>query len=84
MARLTTILTVWTLGLTLGLASLVSAQQNPAAPRKQMRALRMNNGAVHLDGRLDDPVWAKAEKVTDFLQKEPVENGVPWAEPKSP
>ena len=41
----------------------MAATEAPAPPR--------------IDGRLDDDVWALAEVVTDFLQREPVEAGVP-------
>jgi hypothetical protein len=33
--------------------------------------------AVALDGRLDDPAWEEAEPVTDFVQVEPEEGGMP-------
>jgi len=75
--RLTTCLTISGLTAGLLLASSIDAQHNPNAPRKQMRASRISNGAVRLDGRLDDEVWSQAGKVSDFLQKEPVENGTP-------
>jgi hypothetical protein len=58
-------------------ASATQAQHNPDTPRKQMTALKVNSPSPHLDGRLDDPVWQKASWVSDFLQKEPAENGVP-------
>jgi len=41
----------------------MAATEAPAPPR--------------IDGRLDDDVWGLAEVVTDFLQREPVEAGVP-------
>ena len=41
----------------------MAATEAPAPPR--------------INGRLDDDVWALAEVVTDFLQREPVEAGVP-------
>ncbi len=41
----------------------MAATEAPVAPR--------------IDGRVDDDVWALAEVVTDFLQREPVEGGVP-------
>ncbi len=45
--------------------------------RKQMQATRIVDGSLKIDGRLDDQNWKQAEFVTDFKQKEPVENGVP-------
>jgi hypothetical protein len=59
------------------LASSARAQHNPNAPRKQMTALKVNSPSPRQDGRLDDPVWQKAVWVSDFAQKEPVENGTP-------
>lgn len=35
--------------------------------------------ALKLDGELDDEVWARAEPVTDFRQREPREDGEPTA-----
>jgi len=48
-----------------------------AASRKQATATRMPNGGVRIDGRLDDEAWQKATPITDFTQKEPVENAPP-------
>lgn len=39
--------------------------------------MRVDNDAVHLDGRLDEAVWQRAEAVTDFVQKEPMEGASP-------
>jgi len=47
------------------------------AGRKQATATRMANGGVRIDGRLDDEAWQKATPITDFTQKEPVENAPP-------
>jgi hypothetical protein len=47
--------------------------QDAEMGRKQARAVRVPNGSVRLDGRLDDPVWQQAPPVIDFVQKEPVE-----------
>jgi hypothetical protein len=55
------------------------AQHNPNAPRKQMTVLKVNSPSPRLDGRLDDPIWRNAEWISDFAQKEPVENSVPSA-----
>lgn len=78
MKRLTTCLTTSGLALAgLFLLSPTQAQHNPNAPRKQMTALKVNSPSPRLDGRLDDGVWQQASWVSDFAQKEPVENGVP-------
>jgi hypothetical protein len=55
-----------------------SAQE--AADRKWARAVRVANGVVRVDGRLDEPAWRDAPAVTDFTQKEPIE-GAPATEP---
>jgi hypothetical protein len=45
--------------------------------RKQATATRVDNGSIRIDGRLDDEAWQKARPITDFVQKEPVENAAP-------
>ncbi len=49
---------------------------SPRAP-KQARAARINGSAPRVDGMLDDAAWARAESVTDFVQKIPVEGAAP-------
>ena len=44
---------------------------------KVATATRIRGGAVRLDGKPDEAVWQTAEAVTNFVQKEPVENGKP-------
>ncbi len=63
----------------LSLASPVFAQTtvNGSGNRKQATALRVPNGSIRVDGRLDDEVWEKATPITDFMQKEPVEGAAP-------
>ena len=39
--------------------------------------MRVDAGAVRLDGRLDEEVWQLAEPVDDFTQKEPTEGALP-------
>src|SRR5688572_18813075 len=48
-----------------------------AEGRKQARAVRVADGAVRVDGRLDDAAWQSAPPITDFVQKEPVEGVAP-------
>jgi Domain of unknown function (DUF5916) len=73
----------WQATLAIGLALVwlpasSEAQQDVAEPPlKRATAVRMPDGAVHLDGRLDEDVWESAPAVTDFIQKEPVEGAVP-------
>jgi hypothetical protein len=53
------------------------AQVNSLEPRKQATAVRVAEGLISLDGRLDEAVWGSAEPLTDFVQKEPVEGASP-------
>ena len=46
--------------------SALGAQQR--AGSKQAAALRVPDGSVQLDGRLDEAVWQRATPVTDFVQ----------------
>ena len=63
----------------LSLASPLFAQTpvNGAGNRKQATALRVPNGSIRVDGRLDDEAWEQATAITDFIQKEPVEGAAP-------
>lgn len=45
--------------------------------RKQARAQRVANGAVRVDGRLDEDVWRSIPPIVDFVQKEPIEGAAP-------
>src|SRR5919106_1336054 len=45
--------------------------------RKQARAVRVADGAIRVDGRLDEQAWRAAPPLTDFVQKEPVEGAPP-------
>jgi hypothetical protein len=69
---------------TLGLCALLAVVHGEAlaqeSGRKQATALRVEDGAIRLDGSLDESVWRQGTPVTDFLQKEPVE-GAPATEP---
>ncbi|HWI20864.1 MAG TPA: DUF5916 domain-containing protein [Vicinamibacterales bacterium] len=60
-------------------AASVSAQApiSGSANRKQATAIRVPNGSIRVDGRLDDEVWRRATPITDFVQKEPVEGAQP-------
>jgi len=48
-----------------------------AAPRKQVRAVRLEGTGIKLDGRLDDPAWGRAAWITDFTQKMPHDGAPP-------
>lgn len=69
----------WSLSLVLLLAPALSAQERDHAAngRKQATAARIADGAMHVDGRLDEEVWQRAAPITDFVQKEPIEGAPP-------
>ena len=50
------------------------------AGRKQATAVRIDDGVIRVDGRLDETVWQSAPAMTDFIQKEPVEGAPPSEE----
>src|SRR5258708_71524 len=52
----------------------LAAQETPAAARKQAVAVRVSNGAIDVNGRLDEPAWTQNPAIADFIQKEPIEN----------
>jgi hypothetical protein len=62
------------------LPALLVAQQ-PAAlqptAQKHATAIRVASGAINLDGKLTESVWATAPALTDFVQKDPIEGGAP-------
>ncbi len=61
------------------MAPAAGAQQTPGQTnQRRVRALRISE-PIKLDGRLDEPAWARAEPATDFLQEEPQE-GAPATE----
>lgn len=45
--------------------------------RKQARAIRVDPGAIRLDGHLDEAAWAQATPIVDFFQAEPTEGAAP-------
>ena len=51
--------------------------QTPGTGVKQARATRVGDGAIRIDGTLDEPIWRTAPVVTDFLQAEPDEGARP-------
>ena len=51
--------------------------QAPAAGPLEARAVRVPDGAVRIDGTLDERVWEIAPPVTDFVQAEPNEGAEP-------
>jgi uncharacterized protein DUF5916 len=61
-------------------AAVAAAQGSPDIDRKHATALRVGDGMIKVDGRLDEDAWVHASVVDDFVQKEPVE-GAPPSEP---
>ncbi|PYP57892.1 MAG: hypothetical protein DMD40_07035 [Gemmatimonadetes bacterium] len=55
----------------------VMLQTSEAPPAKQIRAIRRQGTSITVDGRLDDPAWARAAWITDFVQKRPREGAAP-------
>jgi len=57
------------------------AQSNDSVPAKRMRAIRLSGGGpastIQFDGRLDEPIWAGAAWIRDFVQKIPREGAPP-------
>jgi len=51
------------------LAASVALQASEAPPAKQIRAVRLQGTSITLDGRLNDPAWAQATWISDFVQK---------------
>ena len=45
--------------------------------RLRADAVRVADGAIRVDGRLDDAAWQAATPILDFVQKEPVEGARP-------
>jgi hypothetical protein len=59
------------------MAAPATAQTADPGAGKVARAVRVVGPSPHIDGHLDDPVWATANWFSDFTQKVPVEGGVP-------
>jgi hypothetical protein len=47
--------------------------------RKQARAVRVADGVVRLDGRLDEAAWRSVPAISDFIQTEPQEGAAATA-----
>src|SRR5436190_24134182 len=62
-------------------APLAANAQTPVplqpAAQKHATAVRVPSGAISLDGKLTESIWTTAPALTDFLQKDPVEGGIP-------
>jgi hypothetical protein len=59
------------------LPSAAAAQAGVSDSSKRATAVRVPQDAIRLDGRLNEPEWADAPIVADFVQKEPNEGLAP-------
>jgi hypothetical protein len=59
------------------LLPVASAAQTGQNGRLRADAVRVADGAIRVDGVLDDNAWQTAPPVTEFVQKEPVEGAAP-------
>ncbi len=66
----------WLLPALLAPSTLV-AQEAASQERKRAIAVRVPEGSIRVDGRLDEEAWAQATPITDFVQKEPNEGAQP-------
>jgi hypothetical protein len=62
-----------------GFFTFAGAQSTTEPTPKRVRATRVPNGAITIDGTLDESVWSQAEPAGDFVQMQPVE-GAPAPE----
>ena len=59
----------------------LAGQELAGAGDRVLQAIRLGDGeSIALDGRLDEPVWARAAAARDFIQIDP-DNGAPATEP---
>ncbi len=61
------------------LAAAAGAPQVLPEQAKSIHVQRMSGAKIHLDGKLDEPVWKTLPPLTDFLQTQPTE-GAPVSE----
>ena len=74
------------LGIFLSVCAPLSAGQQPdGVPEtvKRARAVRIPDGRIVLDGRLDEAEWLAAEPAGDFVQQQPREGAPASAEHRS-
>lgn len=58
-------------------AAVAQSDARGAPARKQAVAVRLVEGAIRLDGRLDEDAWGDAPPITDFVQRQPDEGQPP-------
>lgn len=68
---------VW--GASFGVGPFVSLARGQAAP-KRVTALPLGDATITLDGRLDEPIWEKADVAKDFVERAPVPEATPPVE----
>ena len=59
--------------------AMVGAQQDGSAPRPSLTALRVDDSAIEIDGRLAEASWRQATFADGFTQRDPVD-GAPATE----
>src|SRR5688572_8875013 len=57
-------------------ASIANAQSTITLAKRAL-ATRVTDGAIRVDGQLDESLWEQIPAIVDFVQKEPVENASP-------
>ena len=57
--------------------SRTGANSTPSRPQKTATAVRIPNGSISIDGRLNETAWADVQVLRDFIQKDPVEGAAP-------
>ncbi len=62
----------------LAVPATVSAQQDPSG-RRSLTALRIDESAIEIDGRLDEAAWSEAPSSDGFTQRDP-DDGAPATE----
>ena len=52
-------------------------QPEPAAERRSVRAVRIDDGRIQVDGQLNEAAWAQAPSSGEFVQQQPAEGAAP-------
>ena len=60
-----------------GIFNIEAEAQIPGPLGKEAAAARVRAGEIQVNGRLDEAAWSRAQPITDFVQKEPVEGADP-------
>ena len=62
-----------TLAVTASVGAVAAQTPSDGISRPEARAVRVADGSIRLDGRLDESIWQTAPALTRFVQKEPDE-----------